>query len=94
MVLSFHVLTIRVSQKICYNPAHTNRFFWIHLLDVQGVGIYLFVETSVMHVLSEVMKRKTVDSYYFIISSKFYDFHVLLCFEYHQKQFQDNNMIC
>ena len=24
----------RVSQKICQNPAHTNPFFWIHLLDV------------------------------------------------------------
>ena len=38
-----------------------------------------------MHVLCEVMKRKTVDSYSFIIISRCYNFHVLLCSEYHQK---------
>ena len=41
-----------------------------------------------MHVSSEVTKRKTVDSYYFMIISKCYDFHVLLCSEYVKSNFK------
>ena len=36
------VTLYRVSQKLCYNPAH-KALIWVHLLDVQGVGIYLFI---------------------------------------------------
>ena len=36
-------------------------------------------------VLPQVMERKTVDSYCFIIVSKYYDFHVVSGSEYHQK---------
>ena len=43
----------------------------------------LEVKKPIIHVLSEVMKRKTVDSCCFIIS-KCYNFHVLFCSEYHQ----------
>ena len=32
----------RVSQKICYNPAHTIPFSCIHLLDVQGVDTFIY----------------------------------------------------
>ena len=39
----------------------------------------------IIYVLSEVMKRKPVNSYCFIIISNCYDFHVLFCSEYHQK---------
>ena len=29
--------------KNCYNLAHTKPLFWMHLLDVQGVGTYLLI---------------------------------------------------
>ena len=45
---------------------------------------FLSWKKNIIHVLSEVMKRKTVDSYYYFIS-KCYNFHVLFCPEYHQK---------
>ena len=34
----------KLSNKICYNLVHTKPLFWIHLLDVQGVGAYLFID--------------------------------------------------
>ena len=65
----------RVSQKICQNPARTKTLFWIYLLDVQGVVlVHIYVLTFFdnkrfsLYVLSEVTKRKTVDSYRFVIT--------------------------
>ena len=43
------------------------------------------LEKPIIKILSEVVKRKTVDSCCVIIISKCYDFHVLFCCEYHQK---------
>ena len=76
-----HRTYFRMSQKICCNPLYTKLLFWIYLLDVQGVGTYLVInffdskgfsllgeEKPIIHELSEVMKRKTVDSYCFIIT--------------------------
>ena len=59
------------------------------LLDVQGVRTYLFIDFLFLmvktYVLSEDMERKTVDSYRFIIATKYYGFHAVSCFEFHQK---------
>ena len=44
-----------------------SHIFWIYLFDVLGVGTYLFIDFR--HVLSEVIKRKTGDSYCFIITA-------------------------
>ena len=44
-----------------------------------------FLKKVIIHVLSEVMERKTVDSYCFIVISKCYDLHALFSSEYHQK---------
>ena len=38
------IITYRVSQKNCENPAHTRPLFWKYFLDVQGVGTYLFMD--------------------------------------------------
>ena len=51
------IMVIQGVPKNCENPAHTKPLFWKYFLDVQGVGTYL---------LSEVKKRKTVNSYVFI----------------------------
>ena len=89
-----------MSQKHCENPAHTKPLFWKYFLDVQGVGTYLFMDFSlivddlhsqaeklIIHVLSEAMKGKTVNSYCYIITvfQSVKIFHVLLCSEYHQR---------
>ena len=62
-------------QKIAIIRRTQNPLFWIHLLDVPGAGTYLFIvflflswKQPIIHVLSEVMERKTVDSYGFIIT--------------------------
>ena len=44
----------------------------------QYMGFILKLKKLMIHVLSEVMKRKTVDSYCFIVISKCYDLHVLV----------------
>ena len=38
------IIDIQGVSKNLPNPAHTRRLFWIHLLDVQGVGTYLFID--------------------------------------------------
>ena len=35
---------LQVVSKNCYNTARTESLFWIHLLDMQGVGTYLFID--------------------------------------------------
>ena len=50
-LISFDRQLYRVSQRICVSPAHTKPFFWIHLLDVQGVGTCLFIECAFLMVL-------------------------------------------
>ena len=46
-----------------------------------------------IHVLSEVMKRKTVDSYCFIVISKCYDLHVLFFLNTFKSSFKANDLL-
>ena len=56
--------------------------YWLSVFDSMGFS-FLSWKKPIIHVLSEVMKRKTVDSYCFIIY-KCYDVRVLFCSEFHQ----------
>ena len=69
-------------------------YFWT-FFDSGGFTLLSWTK-PIIHVLSEVMKGKTVNSYCFIIrvfqNPKF--FYVLLCPEYHQRHVkQDNNLM-
>ena len=98
MSILFHFTFTQDVPNNCENPAHTKPLFWKYFLDVQGVGTYLSMnffdsggksrKKPIIYVLSEVMKRTTVNSYGLIITvfQNAKIFHVLLCSEYHQRQ--------
>ena len=60
-------------------------YLWT-FFDSRGF-ILLSLTKSIIHVLSEVMKGKTVNAYCFIVTvlQNAKMFYVLLCFEYHQR---------
>ena len=97
-ILSFHIHTYRVSQNNCKNPEHTKPLFWKYFLDFQAVGTYLCIyrfsmiaedlhpfkaeKQPIIHVLSEVMERKTVSSccFYYYGISKWLKFFMFIMF--------------